>query len=167
MAGTRQRNSPRQPDPATAAIAEELLLNLGLIRRALRKPLQQQIARGALTGPQQAAMGVIVRQQGISLKELSREVGLAHSTVSGIVDRLERRGMIERRPDNADGRITQIHATKAVTEFVREQIPLLRRGPMVEALEKVSLTEREQMAKAIRRLREVLDPDDSEGDDQA
>ena len=37
-------------------------------------------------------MRIVVRNDGISLKELSAAVNLAHSTVSGIVDRLEKRG---------------------------------------------------------------------------
>jgi DNA-binding MarR family transcriptional regulator len=144
------------------ALAEQLLLDLGLIRRAMRRPLQQQIAEGGLTAPQQAAMQVVVRHEGISLKDLSHAMGLAHSTVSGIADRLERRGLIERKPDADDGRITNIHATAVVSEFIREQIPQLQRGPLVDALERAPDREREQIAAAIRRLRELLEAGDCE-----
>jgi DNA-binding MarR family transcriptional regulator len=41
--------------------------------------------------PQSAVIQAVVKHDGISLKDLSREVSLAHSTVSGIVDRLEKR----------------------------------------------------------------------------
>jgi len=131
--------------------------DLSAIRRALRRPLETEVARGELTVPQTAVMRVVVRQGGISLKDLSREVSLAHSTVSGIVDRLEKRGMIERRADPQDGRTSRIYPTPAVAEFVRERIPQLSRGPLETALQRATIGERAAIAKALRRLRELLE----------
>ena len=131
--------------------------DLGVIRRALRRPLEAEVARGELTVPQSAVMQSVVQHSGISLKDLSREVSLAHSTVSGIADRLEKRGMIERRADAVDGRVTRIHPTAVVRKFVREQIPVLSRGPLQAALERAKAEEREGLAAAVARLRELLE----------
>jgi hypothetical protein len=49
-------------------------------------------------------------------------VGLAHSTVSGIVDRLEKRGLAQRRPNPADGRASMIVVTKMVRDYMRDAI---------------------------------------------
>ena len=131
--------------------------DLSAIRRALRKPLDSEVARGELTSPQMSVMRVVVRQHGVSLKDLSREVSLAHSTVSGIVDRLEKRGMVERRPDPEDGRTSRIFPTMIVADFVREQIPRLSRGPLEDALERATKAERAAIGDALRRLRELLE----------
>ena len=139
-----------------AAQAEQIDRDLSAIRRALRRPLDAEVARGELTLPQSAVMRMVVRHHGISLKDLSREVALAHSTVSGIVDRLEKRGMIERRADADDGRISRVYPTAVVTEFVRERLPVLTRGPLESALERASVPDREQIAAALSRLRELL-----------
>lgn len=137
-------------------MAEAMEKDLGAIRRALRKPLETEMARGELTVPQTAVMRVVVRQGGVSLKDLSGEVSLAHSTVSGIVDRLEKRGMVERRADPEDGRTSRIYPTAVVAEFVREQIPRLSRGPLEDALERATKAERAAIGEALRRLRELL-----------
>jgi DNA-binding MarR family transcriptional regulator len=137
--------------------AQRVERDLSAIRRALRKPLEAEIVRGELTVPQAAAMQIVVRQPGISLKDLSREVSLAHSTVSGIVDRLEKRGLIERRPDSADGRVSCIYPSAPVMEFVRERIPVLASGPLAAALLRASDEERAGIEKALRRLRELLE----------
>ena len=113
--------------------------------------------RGNLTQPQTAVMREIVRNHGINLKDLSRAVSLAHSTVSGIVDRLEKRGMIERRPDPADGRVSCIYPAEVVKDFVRERIPALRSGPLQEALERATAEERASISQALQRLRELLE----------
>jgi DNA-binding MarR family transcriptional regulator len=147
----------RKSGSGIAAQAERIDRDLSAIRRTLRRPLEAEVARGELTVPQSAVMQAVVRHDGISLKDLSREVSLAHSTVSGIVDRLEKRGMIERRADAADGRVTRIHPTAVVRKFVREQIPALSRGPLQAALERAKAEEREGLVAAVGRLRELLD----------
>jgi DNA-binding MarR family transcriptional regulator len=102
-------------------------------------------------------MRIVVGHPGISLRDLSREVSLAHSTVSGIADRLEKRAMIERRPDPSDGRISRIHPTKEVMEFVRDKFPALTSEPLVKALYRATAEERANIEKAVRRLRELLE----------
>ena len=140
-----------------AAQAQRMERDLSGIRRALRKPLEAEVAKGELTMPQSAVMQVVVRQNGISLKDLSREVSLAHSTVSGIVDRLEKRGLIDRRPDPEDGRISRIYPTATVVEFVRDRIPSLTSGPLESALAHATPGERTAIEQALRRLRELLE----------
>jgi DNA-binding MarR family transcriptional regulator len=151
------RNSTREPSPISAQ-AERIDRDLGAIRRILRKRLEAAQARGGLTAPQTAVMSVIVRHDGISLKDLSREVSLAHSTVSGIADRLEKRGMIERRADAGDGRITRICPTAAVTRFVRDKMPALSRRPLESALSRATPAQRAAIEQAIARLRQLLSP---------
>ena len=131
--------------------------DLSGIRRALRKPFEAEVARGELTVPQSAVMRVVVRHSGISLKDLSREVSLAHSTVSGIADRLEKRGMLERRPDPEDGRISRIYPTGPVLEWVRDRLPALSSGPLASALSRTTDEERRSIEHALRRLRELLE----------
>ncbi len=142
---------------AQAAQAARMERDLSGIRRAMRKPLEAEIAQGELTVPQMAVMRVVVGAEGISLKDLSRKVSLAHSTVSGIVDRLEKRGMIERRTDAEDGRVSRIYPSPAVAEWVRDRLPALGAGPLHAALKRASETERAQIACALSRLRELLE----------
>ena len=142
---------------AILKLAEGVAADLGAIRRAMRRPLESEVAKGELTLPQVAVMRAVVRSPGIVLKDLSRAVSLAHSTTSGIVDRLEKRGMIERRGDPADGRTSRIFPTEIVAEFVRVEIPRLSRGPLEAALERASEGERAAIGEALRLLRELLE----------
>lgn len=155
MSNTRESATHRQPD--LHAIADQIDQDLRVIRRALRQPLETETAKGELTGPQTAVMREVVRNEGINLRDLSRAVSLAHSTVSGIIDRLESRGMIERRPDEKDGRISCIFPTAPVREFVHDKIPQLNRGPLLSALARANKSERGAICTALRRLRELLE----------
>ena len=80
----------------------------------MRQPIEEEAARAGITLPQQNVMQVLIRSDGLSLKELSKQVGLAHATVSGIVDRLEKRGMVVRRQNPEDRRFTKIMISDAV-----------------------------------------------------
>jgi len=150
-------DASRKKHPELGFLAEQLEQDLRSIRRALRKPLEAEVARGELTAPQTAVMREVVRAEGINLRDLSRIVSLAHSTVSGIVDRLEKRGLIERRPDANDGRVSCIFPTAPVREFVRERIPELNRGPLLRAMARASAEERAAIGNALGRLRELLE----------
>jgi DNA-binding MarR family transcriptional regulator len=94
--------------------------------------------------------------------ELFRRVYIAHSTVSGIVDRLEKQGMLARKPDPADGRANCIHPTQPVANFIRERLPALSQGPLRKALAAASSAERAVISEAVRRLRELLEEADAE-----
>jgi DNA-binding MarR family transcriptional regulator len=141
------------------ALAREIDGNLRAIRRTLRKPLASEIARGDLTVPQRNIMEILVHSDGLSLKELSGQAGLAHSTVSGIVDRLEKRGMLARQADVKDARFSRIVVTDEVREFVREKIPALAMQPLVTALHRASPGQRARIVQGLRTLRRVLDAD--------
>jgi DNA-binding MarR family transcriptional regulator len=143
-------------NPDIRAQVEQIEQDLGGIRRALRKPLETEVAKGELTAPQTAVMREVVRSEGVSLRDLSCAVSLAHSTVSGIVDRLEKRGLVERRPDANDGRVSRIYPTAPVREFVQKRIPALSRGPLVRALQRATPEERTTISAALQLLRELL-----------
>ena len=142
-----------------ARMAEEIDLHLKAVRRILRRPVEAEFARGDLTGPQRSVMHVLVQSDGVSLKDLSRQVGLAHSTVSGIVDRLEKQGLVERKTDTGDGRISRIAASKAVREFLRDTLPGLTIHPLIEALRRAKPADRDKILDGLRTLRRIVEKD--------
>lgn len=137
-------------------MAQEIDRELAAIRQAVRRPMEAEFARGDLTGPQRAAMQILVGSEAMSLKELSARLGLSHSTVSGIVDRLEKRGLVERRSGEADGRFTMIVVSSAVREYLRDTLPAIAIHPLVEALQKAKPGERASILEGVRTLRRLL-----------
>src|SRR5258708_12342280 len=109
---------PTQASDTLLREAEIIIKHMEAIRSILDMAEEQDIASSGLTLPQIAVLRHLNAEDGLSLKELSERLGLAHSTVSGIVDRLERRGLLHRRPDANDKRFTRIYADPKVTEYV-------------------------------------------------
>lgn len=138
-------------------LALEIEQHLTAIRQEIRRPVEAEFAKGGLTGPQRSVMQALVRSGGGSLKELARQVGLAHSTVSGIVDRLEKRGLVERQPNLDDRRHTRITASNEVTEFLKKKYPVLAAHPIFGVLRKAGTAERNAIVTGIRTFRRLLD----------
>jgi MarR family transcriptional regulator, lower aerobic nicotinate degradation pathway regulator len=59
----------------------------------------------------------ILRDRRIRMSELAGHLGLDKSTVSGLVDRAEKRGLVQRAPSTADGRAVDVFLTAAGTEL--------------------------------------------------
>lgn len=140
-----------------ADLAHEIDRDLHAIRAILRRPLQAEIARGNLTGPQQSAMASLVQSGPMSLKELCAQLGLAHSTTSGIVDRLEKRGMVARETDATDRRLTRIAITREVQEFVENTMPQLGVHPLLVSLRHASPVQRRDILRGLKTLRALLE----------
>lgn len=138
-------------------LAQRIEAQLHGIRRRLRRQLEAEYTKGAVTGPQRLVMEALIRSGGMSLKELSETVSLAHSTVSGIVDRLEKRGMVERHTLETDRRVTQVRVSKVVLDFMRRRAPELTLHPLVDALRHASAEERRAVRTGLDTLERLLD----------
>jgi DNA-binding MarR family transcriptional regulator len=167
---SRNRNRPPSrdngPSPRLRALAQQTERQLNIIQRSMRQRLQAEFARGNLTGPQRLVMSVLVRTQGLSLKQLSEAVSLAHSTVSGIVDRLAKQGLIERQTHPTDRRITLLIASPPVREFLRTRMPELALHPLLTALGQASATERKAITQGLNTLSQLLSRTAAESNDE-
>jgi len=138
-------------------VAREVEEHLSALRRILRQPVETQFARGNLTAPQRGVMEALYRSGGLSLKDLSRQIGLAHSTVSGIVDRLEQRGLAARKRDPEDGRATIIVVSKTVSDYMRREYRALVLHPVAEALRHAGPGARATILEGLRLLRRAAE----------
>jgi DNA-binding MarR family transcriptional regulator len=155
---TEDITSPSPVSPAALpALAQHMEAQLNLIQRRMRQSLQAEFARGQLTGPQRLVMHALIQSKALSLKQLSEAVSLAHSTVSGIVDRLEKQGFLERQSDPTDRRITRLIPSNAVREFLAVRMPELAVHPLLEALRTATPAQRQTIATGLNTLAHLLD----------
>jgi DNA-binding MarR family transcriptional regulator len=89
---------PVEPIAVTARLAR---LQAEVVPR-----LEEVFARFGLRGADFGVLATLVRlaRQGVSQRRLGAELGLSPGTISLRIDRLVRRGLVERQPDPDDGR---------------------------------------------------------------
>src|SRR5262245_13883014 len=137
----------------------------GLLRTIhiiLKRPVREAVAGSGLTAPQLSVLKTLVDNDGLTLKDLSGRLGLAHSTVSSIVDRLERKGLVRRQTGAADRRVTCIHTTAAVKSWVKTAAVVHHPALLVDALRRADRKERALIREGLRTLRDLLDAAGSE-----
>jgi DNA-binding MarR family transcriptional regulator len=157
-AATSRGKEHAKADAATIEdLARQMEQRLTSIRQHLRKPLEAEFARGHLTGPQRSLMSVIVAaSEPLRIGEVTAAVGLAQSTVSGIVDRLLQAGMLVRRDDPKDARASRIAASPAVRTFLEKKVPQLTLSPLLAALRSGGRKDAETILAAVTRLDTLL-----------
>ena len=64
-----------------------------------------------ITGPQGMLMGTLAHYGEMKVSDLSERLGLSNSTVSGIIDRLEAQGLVERTRSKEDRRVVFVNIT--------------------------------------------------------
>jgi MarR family transcriptional regulator, organic hydroperoxide resistance regulator len=136
--------------------AEETLTHIEALWRDLLRSPSEEAKEAGLTGPQVRLMASLVRRGPMALTELSRTLGMSHSTASGIVDRLQARGLVRRSPDASDRRRSAIAVTDKVTQYVHQ----LEAGPasrLVTVLSTASRSQRRVIRTGLTTLRKILD----------
>ncbi|MBV8526695.1 MAG: MarR family transcriptional regulator [Candidatus Dormibacteraeota bacterium] len=126
-----------------------------LSRRYVEAPVEADKQRSGLTVPQISVIAMLFDSGPQSLRELSGSLGLSHSTVSGIVDRLERRGLVRRDTDETDRRRTSISVTAAVDRYAREDLGRQQVGRLLPIMRSATAAERKVIADGLRTLHDL------------
>ncbi len=87
----------------------DLLFLLHDVARLVRVDADKRAREHGMTRAQWGILIWLDRQPGISQKELSELLEVEPITVARLIDRLETRGLVERRPDPRDRRIWRLH----------------------------------------------------------
>jgi DNA-binding MarR family transcriptional regulator len=108
--------------------AAEVVNALRRLFRAIQEYSKAILAKTGLSGPQVWALTVLERESGLSLNELSDRLFAHPSTVSGILDRLEKRGAVNRLADLEDGRGICVSLTPLGRRLLRRSPPPVQLG---------------------------------------
>lgn len=96
---------------------KHICFNLGRVMRRVYDYYEQRLSSFGLTPPQYFVCNALWMGDGISVGELGERVSLDSSTLTGIIDRMERSGYVERRPNPADRRSVLVFLTPKAREL--------------------------------------------------
>ncbi|AYL35907.1 MarR family winged helix-turn-helix transcriptional regulator [Streptomyces fungicidicus] len=140
------RISPgRRPDDLTLEVVELI----GSVVARYHEEYEEAAAGHALTGAQARLLSLLSLEP-LPMRKLAQRLKCEPSNVTGIVDRLEARGLAERRPDPADRRVKLAAATeegRRVARSLQESLRFAR-----EPLAGLSEGERVALRDALRRM---------------
>ena len=108
-----------------------------------------------VTVPQLSCLLRVVAAGPLALKDLAREVDLSASTLVGIVDRLEKKGLVKRTRSTVDRRRVLISATEE-GEILAARSPSPLQDRLSEALDTLPELERAAIALSLDRIVELM-----------
>jgi DNA-binding MarR family transcriptional regulator len=96
-------------------------------------------------------LAALREQDGRRMGDLSRTTSIEVSTLTRLVDNMEKTGLVERRRDAEDARAVALHATAAGRRLTRRILPIAERYERV-ALKGFTAAEQDVLKQALRRL---------------
>lgn len=126
------------------------------VDKKLKHSLRKSFESMGITMPQGIVMGELSKRGEMKISDLSNTVGLSNSTISGILDRLERQAMVVRTRSQLDKRIVYVKLS-AEYENLDQSFHATATRIIGEILEKISEEEMEQVVKGLNVMKKALE----------
>jgi len=125
------------------------------IAHLIRQRIDTELQPYGLTRLKWLAIGLVQTHPGLTQTELAAKLELKPAATGKLVDRLEARGLVERRPDQSDRRVHRLVLTKKSEELLMQLEPV---GNAIreDILQDLGQKERKQLEDALKTLKRRL-----------
>ena len=147
-------SGPASRPPPTPEM--QILRSIRKIMRAVDLHSRKIHSDLAVTLPQLLCLHALAEQEDLTLLALSQAVNLSNSTVNGIVDRLEAKGLLTRKRDAEDRRRVAL-ALSAAGRRVVESAPSLLQNRLADALRRLPEPEQATIARSLDRVVDLME----------
>lgn len=150
--------SSSAPQVPAAAYDLRILKSLRRIIRAVDLHSRKLAMHHQVTGPQLACLLTISDQGPMTASALAREVHLSPSTIVGILDRLEQKGLVVRSRGQRDRRVVFLEVTERGRVLLASAPPSLQRT-LAGALQGLADDEQRTIAAALEKIVAMMEAD--------
>ena len=147
----------------TRSVAADLLAELGPIIAGERAAFAQHCHGRSISMTHLLLMTLLETHGSLPMSRVAELLGCGLPAATGIVSRMEERGLVERQHDNEDRRVVTISLSDEGAGEIRE-LQHSRRQRMATALTHLTDPEREQLLASVRALRAAFARANSTGD---
>ncbi|NYT64732.1 MarR family transcriptional regulator [Alcaligenaceae bacterium] len=151
----------REKSVVTQQYDLRILRALRRITRSVALYSRQLAACSNITAPQLICLRTVVDNGPLTATAISREIHVSPSTVVGILDRLEDKGLIERERGREDRRIVFVTATSAGIVLAQETPSPLQKK-LADALNALPELEQAAITLSLERVVALMEPEVAE-----
>jgi len=136
--------------------SDEILAAYLKVSQHVSRQFRVHFGKLNLTFPQALVLNVLLEEAPLPISLLAERTGSANSTVSGIVDRLEKLDMVRRERSEEDRRVIYVNLT-GKCRSMRESASADVKGYFSVLMDKLSEEEKESILKNLVLLDRVLE----------
>ncbi len=140
----------------TDSSADQVLTSLRRVIRAIEMHSKRLSKTASVTGPQLRLMQLIAKQAQTTISELSKQMSLSQATVTTIMDRLEKRGLVARIRSLQDKRKVHPQLTDQGRELLTKS-PTALQDSFVRRFNELKDWEQAMLIASIQRVAEMMD----------
>ncbi len=145
-------------DAVHTAISDEVLISLRRLIRAVDIHSRYLSKHFGLTGPQLIILRQLARAGEMSPGKMAASVSLSQATVTGITDRLEKRGLITKTKSDVDRRRVILQPTDACRRLLADAPPPIHEN-FLERFNRLADWEQSMILSSLQRLVGMIDAD--------
>jgi DNA-binding MarR family transcriptional regulator len=138
---------------------DDILISLRRIMRAADLHSQKLMKESGLTAPQLLVMQAIEKEGRPSTSLLARSIAVSQATMTRIIDRLERAGLVRREKSSTDKRVVNISLTDAGTAKL-ESAPEPLQEEFLREFRKLEDWEQQMLKSSLLRIAKMMDAED-------
>lgn len=140
---------------------DEVLVSIRRVIRATDLHSKQLAKISGLTAPQILLMREINTSPQVTIREIAKNINLSQATVTIILDRIEKRGLVTRVRSQSDRRKVHVELTD-IGQQTLDSAPTLLQGHFVERFSTLAEWEQNMIISALQRVAEMMDAQDIE-----
>jgi MarR family transcriptional regulator, organic hydroperoxide resistance regulator len=134
----------------------EIMQSLRRIFKAIQDYSHEVSEKFGITGPQLWALKTISQNESLSLSDLSERMYLHPSTMTGVIDRLERKGYVTRSRDKVDRRVIYVQLS-AEGKRLAKRAPNPAQGKMIYGLKHLKKGELNLIYDSVQKLVKIME----------
>jgi DNA-binding MarR family transcriptional regulator len=136
-------------------VMSNIMDNIRRVFQILNEQSQRIKQETGLTGPQLWAIGVIHEHEPINISNIAKRMYLHPTTVLGIIDRIEARGLVSRNRSKDDRRVIWLELTQDGKDLV-QSVPEVVQGLLWARLEGIALNDLAEIDEGIGHLVKIF-----------
>lgn len=154
-----ERNLSTLRGMSTSDKIEEVLVSLRRVIRATDLHSKKLVKTASVTGPQLLLLQIVRAKGDMTISELARDMSLSQATVTTILDRLQRRELIERVRSAVDKRKVHPRLTEHGRRIL-DRAPTALQDNFVDRFQALDEWEQSMIIAALQRVAEMMDAKD-------
>jgi MarR family transcriptional regulator, organic hydroperoxide resistance regulator len=139
--------------------SDDSLLEIMKLFKELVSMIKQNMGKAfkesGITLPQRMVIGILSKMGRSKINELSTELNLSNSTVSGIIDRMEKQNIVVRERSKDDNRVVYVSLTPEFNQLHQDIHPLAGNN-MQNFIKKGTPEELDSIIKGLTILKKLM-----------